>query len=115
MKSEKDWPPALLQRVYEESSPAIRTVLEYLAARQDAWVPYGELNKAISSEDDHNVGKLGSTLGSLTRRCDRYGMEWPFEKRLDPTPGEKGKCYRMNARVAEKIRAYDRPTHQNGA
>ncbi len=109
MKSKQSWPPELLQRVYEESSPAMRTVLEYLAARPDTWVPYGELNEAISSEGDRNIGKLGSTLSSLTKR---YGTNWPFDKRPGPAPGE-GIHYRMNARVADTIRVYVRAPHQN--
>ncbi len=108
MRSKEDWPPELLQRVYEESSPAMRTVLEYLAARPNAWVPYGELNEAISSEGDRNTGKLGSTMSSLTKR---YGTNWPFDKRPDPTPVE-GMRYRMDARVASTIRAYTRTPHQ---
>lgn len=112
MKSKEEWSPELIRRVYEESSPAMRTVLGYLAARPDAWVPYGELNEAISSQDDRNVGKLGSILSSLTKR---YGTDWPFERRPGPTPGE-GMRYRMDARVAETIRAYDtRAPHQNNA
>ena len=116
MKSKEEWPPELLQRVYEESSPAMRTVFEYLAARPDAWVPYGELNEAITSEENQRVGELSFQLGPFSRRCrDEYGNGWPFEKDSALTPGE-GMRYCMDARVAERIRAYAaRTPRRNGS
>ncbi|MDP9474449.1 MAG: hypothetical protein M3R38_01900 [Actinomycetota bacterium] len=115
MKSKKEWPPELLQRMYQESRTAMRMVLEHLAARPDTWVPYGELNEAITSEEDRKVGELSWQLGPFTSRCrERYGMGWPFEKGLSPTPGE-GMRYRMDARVAERIRAYARAPRQSGS
>ncbi len=89
MKSKEEWSPELLQRMYEESPPSMRTVLEYLAARPDKWVPYGELNEAITSEESQRVGELSFQLGPFTTRCrNRYGMGWPFEKDPASAPAE---------------------------
>ncbi len=111
MKGREGWTPELLRQMYAGSSPAMRAVLEYLATRPDGWATYSELNKVISSEEDRNVGKLGSTLGPFTRLCrDRYGLGWPFENMPSPSGGMR---YRMDARVAEALRAYAHAPRQN--
>ena len=74
----QEWTEALLDRNWQESPPAMRAVLSFLADRSPQKTPITEL--AFAVYEDGNRNKLAGVLGAFGRRCkNRYKTEtWPF-------------------------------------
>jgi hypothetical protein len=89
-----------VERAWDESTPSMRTILTYLAAREDEWVPMADLVKQLGPDADPHT--VAGTLGAFTRRCEtRYGhATWPFD--AEPGAHGAGASYRMEARYAAR-------------
>ncbi|MBK6749678.1 MAG: hypothetical protein IPG67_06625 [Acidobacteria bacterium] len=71
----RDWPEALLQRAYRESSPAMKAVLDILIEKAGKTVHSYEMIAAISKvrSKECNHHTLAGTVGAFGRRvANRY-------------------------------------------
>jgi hypothetical protein len=93
----------LVTRMWKESEPRHRRLMEFLAAHPDEWFFTGELADVL----EVNTGRRGmaGVFGAFGRRsAHRYGGAIPWQ--LDWNPDEKREVkYRMNQEVAAWVKA----------
>lgn len=98
------WSKAALKRLYKESAPNMRAILERLAKTPDEVVTATELIDTLSEvrgEEVTSVG-LGGTLGAFGRRVkNRHRKDWPFEAWW--VEDERQVHYRMDSDTAMKM------------
>ena len=101
---EAEWPEELVRRAYAESSPAMKSVWEVLAARPDEVIDSRVL---VHEALGNGAGwpNLAGTLGAFGNRvANRYGREtWPFEAKWSHEL--ELMTYVMTSRVAEIVTA----------
>jgi hypothetical protein len=108
-----NWTPALLRRMYTESTVSQQAVLKYLAGRPAESVTVLELVKVLpepTSGRENDEATLNGVIGALGRRVVRhYGMMAPNKTALMPYEtswdGILGYVYRMSHEVAEVLAA----------
>lgn len=73
------WSQALIDRMFVESSDAMRRILNAIAQKSPGWVTTGEIAEASGLTSRQVV----AALGPFEKRVrGRYGMShWPFESR----------------------------------
>jgi hypothetical protein len=73
------WSQAMIDRMFVESSSAMRRILCAIAERAPIWVTTGEIGAA----SDLSARQVVASLGPFEKRVrGRYGMNrWPFEAR----------------------------------
>jgi len=73
------WSQSMIERMYVESSSAMRRILSSIAGCAPAWVTIAEIAKASGLTHRQVI----ASLGPFEKRIrGRYGMNrWPFEKR----------------------------------
>lgn len=73
------WSQALIDRMFIESSDAMRRILNAIAHRSPGWVTTGE----IAETSGLTARQVVAALGPFEKRVrGRYGMShWPFESR----------------------------------
>lgn len=73
------WNSALVERMYVESSGAMRRILESIARKSPSWVTTGE----IAGASDLSPRQVVASLGPFGKRIrGRYRMaRWPFDTR----------------------------------
>jgi hypothetical protein len=73
------WSQAMIDRMFFESSSAMRRILCAIAERSPRWVTTGEIGTA----SDLSARQVVASLGPFEKRVrGRYGMNrWPFEAR----------------------------------
>jgi hypothetical protein len=73
------WSQAMIDRMFVESSSAMRRILCSIAERSPKWVTTGEIGIA----SDLSARQVVASLGPFEKRVrGRYGMNrWPFEAR----------------------------------
>jgi hypothetical protein len=73
------WSQAMIDRMFVESSSAMRRILCSIAERSPSWVTTGEIGTA----SDLSARQVVASLGPFEKRVrGRYGMNrWPFEAR----------------------------------
>jgi len=73
------WSRALIERMFLESSSAMRRILASIASRSPKWVTTGEIAEASELTSRQVV----ASLGPFEKRVrGRYGMsQWPFHTR----------------------------------
>jgi hypothetical protein len=73
------WNRALLDRMFLESSGAMRQILYVIAERSPAWVATAE----IAESSDLTARQVAASFGPFEKRVrGRYGLSrWPFETR----------------------------------
>jgi hypothetical protein len=73
------WSEALIDRMFVESSRAVRGILTAIAQRSPDWVTTGE----IAAASGLTARQVVASLGPLKKRVrGRYGMKhWPFASR----------------------------------
>lgn len=102
----RDWPESLLQLAYNESSPAMKTVLDVLIEKAGETVHSHELVAALSRHRNEECTHLtlAGTIGAFGRRVsNRYQREdWPMYSFWDSSANEVQ--YRMDPEVAAKMR-----------
>ncbi len=92
----------LVKRMYRESQPAHRKLMQSLSESPDAWIPTGRLAQALGLR--HGASGLAGTLGAFGRRANnRYQGLKPWTSRWDEA--EKHAEHMMTAEVAEWVRA----------
>jgi hypothetical protein len=99
------WTAPLIRRMYKESPPHMRAILDFFAARPGEDVTATEVIHVLSRSrgDEANSKTLGGTIGAFARRIgDRYEQEeFPFEWWVDD---KKQLHYRMDLRVARLLK-----------
>lgn len=93
------WSKALIERMFIESSSAMRRILAAIAHRSPGWVTTGEIADAASL----TARQVVASLGPFEKRIrGRYGMgRWPFDAREFVDAGIFK--YSMSAEVASRI------------
>lgn len=73
------WTPALLDRMFVESSSSMRRILVAIAQQSPGWVTTADIAEA----SELTTRQVASALGPFEKRVrGRYGMAlWPFEAR----------------------------------
>jgi hypothetical protein len=73
------WSQAMIERMFIESSSAMRRILYSIAERSPSWVTTGEIGAASGLSSRQVI----ASLGPFEKRVrGRYGMNrWPFEAR----------------------------------
>lgn len=93
--------PALIRRMYEESQPPHRHLMEYLAERPGEVIYTRALAEALGLPK--GARSLAGMLGAFGRRAEhRYGGRRPWESEWDPAAYEAR--HRMAPEVAEQIK-----------
>ena len=95
------WNQALLDRMFLESSGAMRRILHVIAERSPAWVTTTEIAEA----SDLAPRQVVASFGPFEKRVrGRYGVSrWPFETREFVDDGVFKYC--MSAEAAKRIMA----------
>lgn len=79
------WDLQTLQRMVNESPPAMRCILRALALveQDDQWLPIAKLEASLEHRSETTKHTIPGTLGAFGRRVkNRYGWQlWPFEVR----------------------------------
>ena len=93
------WNQALLDRMFVESSSAMRRILHVIAERSPAWVTTAEIAEA----SDLAPRQVVASFGPFEKRVrGRYGVSrWPFETREFVDDGVFKYC--MSAEAANRI------------
>lgn len=93
------WSPALMDRMFVESSSAMRRILGAIAQGSPKWVTIGE----IAGVSGLTARQVVASLGPFEKRVrGRYGMsEWPFAAREFVDVGILK--YSMSPEVANRI------------
>lgn len=73
------WSQEMIERMFIESSSAMRRILTSIAERSPSWVTTGEIGEAAGLSSRQVI----ASLGPFEKRVrGRYGMSrWPFEAR----------------------------------
>lgn len=93
------WTQALIDRMFVESSGAMRRILSAIARKSPGWVTTDEISEACGLTSRQVV----ASLGPFEKRVrGRYGMDrWPFESRQFV---DAGLCkYSMSPSTADRI------------
>jgi hypothetical protein len=95
------WNQALLDRMFHESSSAMRQILYAIAERSPAWVTTAEIAEASGL----TARQVVASFGPFEKRIrGRYGLNrWPFETREFVDAGVFKYC--MSAETANRIKA----------
>jgi hypothetical protein len=93
------WTRELIDRMFVESSSAMRRILFAIAKSSPAWVTTAEIAEAC----DLTARQVVASLGPFEKRVrGRYGMRgWPFEAREFVDAGIRK--YSMSSAVADRI------------
>lgn len=93
------WNQDLIDRMFVESSSAMRRILVSVAKKSPGWVTTAEIAEAC----DLTARQVIASLGPFEKRVrGRYGMrQWPFEAREFVDAGLRK--YSMSPAVAERI------------
>lgn len=93
------WDRALIERMFIESSSAMRRILAAIAYRSPGWITTGEIADAASL----TARQVVASLGPFEKRIrGRYGMgRWPFDAREFVDAGIFK--YSMSPEVASQI------------
>jgi len=93
------WTQNLIDRMFVESSSAMRRILFSIAKKSPAWVTTAE----IAESCDLTARQVVASLGPFEKRVrGRYGMRgWPFEAREFVDAGIRK--YSMSSAVADRI------------
>ncbi len=93
------WNQALLDRMFLESSSAMRQILHVIAERSPAWVTTAEIAEASGL----TARQVAASFGPFEKRVrGRYGLNcWPFETREFVDAGIFK--YRMSIETARRI------------
>ena len=93
------WSKALIDRMFVESSSAMRRILSAIAQRSPSWVTTGEIAEASEMTGRQVV----ASLGPFEKRVrGRYGMsQWPFAARQFVDEGIVK--YSMSPETADRI------------
>ena len=90
--------PAVIKKAYEESSPAMKTFLDLLAAHPDEWLTIEEVRDALGMD----VHQLPGVLSTFPRRWrGRYRQAGPLPFEMEGKGSRRR--YRMGQEVAELI------------
>lgn len=103
------WNQALIDRMFIESSSAMRRILCAVAHESPGWVTTGE----IADASGLTVRQVVASLGPFEKRCrGRYGMnERPFAarefvdegiKKYSMSPGTASRVLELSARLEER-------------
>jgi Family of unknown function (DUF6416) len=101
--ADETWPDDLLRRSYEESSPAMRAILDLMANEPARRSTTREFATAAGFEGERGYWSVPGVMGAYTRRAkNRYGHDlWPFAwKKLEDTSF----LYWMPESIAAKVR-----------
>lgn len=105
------WSEALLDRMFVESSSAMRRILCAIARKSPDWVSTGD----IAAASELTVRQVIASLGPFKKRVrGRYGMGvWPFDTRefVDAGLFKYSMCSRPAERILElmtQIEAHER-------
>ena len=95
------WSQSMIERMFIESSTAMRRILCSIAGRSPGWVTIGDIGEAT----DLSPRQVIASLGPFEKRLrGRYGMNrWPFETREFVDAGARK--YSMSEGTAEGILA----------
>ncbi|MDZ4179714.1 MAG: hypothetical protein U1E29_10885 [Coriobacteriia bacterium] len=93
------WTDMLIERMFVESSTAVRRILTTIAHGSPGWMGTDEIAKSSRL----SVRQVAASLGPLKKRVrGRYGMsQWPFESREFVDAGILK--YSMSPRTADQI------------
>jgi len=105
------WTDELIRQAFEESNPAVRAILKYLAQRPGDPVPTGELVELLKQHGykPARPDTLSGVIGAFGRRVTtRYGLKGsrgnailpfqnPRDRKLD------SRVYIMSKRIAEVV------------
>jgi hypothetical protein len=99
------WPDDLLRRLYEDSSPRARGILDCMIDRPDEKCTTNHFVMVLGFDGPNAHWQVPGVLGGITKRMrSRYGRDWwPFAWAKD----EAGNySYWMPASVAAKFKAF---------
>jgi hypothetical protein len=93
------WTDMLIERMFVESSTAVRRILTAIAHRSPGWMGTDE----IAQSSGLSVRQVAASLGPLKKRVrGRYGMsQWPFASREFVDAGILK--YSMSPRIADRV------------
>ena len=92
----------LIRRMYDESEPAHRELMQFLAEHPNEWLYSRELADGLRLE--HGTKSLAGMLGAFGRRAShRYGGQKPWRSVWDGAREEAR--HRMSADVAVAVRS----------
>jgi hypothetical protein len=103
-EADETWPDDLLKQAYEESSPAMRAILDAMADAPDHRFTTREFADAAGFAGERGYWSVPGTMGGFTKRAkNRYGRElWPFAwEKLD----DNSFLYWMPEGIAARFRA----------
>jgi hypothetical protein len=106
---ERYWTEDEVALAYQESSPTLQAILDYLTLNHERAVPALELARVAYPHDSDDVaeGRLYGVFGGMSSRCHNRYRKHSFikhgrERKPDGTSG--GMVYRMPAEIAAWLR-----------
>jgi hypothetical protein len=103
-EADDTWPDDLLARAYEESSPAMRAILDAMADEPERRFTTREFAEAAGFAGERALWRVPGVMGGFTKRAkNRYGHDlWPFSwEKLE----DDSFLYWMPEGIAGRLRA----------